>query len=260
MSTVTMDFCNLLTILLYHRHEREIHPEFIAPELPTQTDKDLSDDSMFNYHQCKMAFGLLIRGFEDAVKEGDGQRLFETYKLLLLIYKSHKHPKYAYVTLHYLIKVCAILPEFEAERLKWNRVVNLHGGKACNIPLDLRKEHQNKLLKILWKGLGPNLDEQSAARIAGTLDAVELILHNIDADCKLTHKSSYRSVAKREEAVMQVIKDLQSIDAFKFVKGRQGHPSFSKFSANFFESIDYRELHKWIKDTLQTWRSIYEKT
>ena len=104
------------------------------------------------------------------------------------------------------------------------------------------------------------MDEQSAALIAGTLDTVELILHNIDAHCKLTHKSSYRSVDKREEAVMQVIKDLQSIDAFKFVKGRQGHPSFSKFSANFFKSLDYRELHKWIKDTLQTWSSIYEKT
>lgn len=171
MTTVTMDFCNLL-ILFYHRHEREIDPEFVAPELPTQTDQDQSDDSMFNYHRCKMAFGLLIRGLEDAVKEGDGQRLFE---------------------------------------------------------------------------------------IAGTLDAVEVILHSIDTDCKLTHKSSYRSVAKREEAVMQVIKDLLSIAAFKFVKGRQGHPSFSKFSAIFFESLDYRQLHKLIKDTLQTWSSIYEK-
>ena len=66
-------------------------------------------------------------------------------------------------------------------------------------------------------------------------------------------------MAKREEAVVQVIKDLQSIDAFKFVKCRQGHLSFSKFSANFFESLDYRELHKWIKDTLQTWSSIYGK-
>ena len=147
---------------------------------------------MFNYHHCKRAFGLLIRGFEDAVKERDGKRLFETCKLLLLIYKSHKHPKYAYVTLHYLIKVCAILPEFEGERFKWNRFVNLHGGRACNIPLDLRKEHQNKLLKILWKGLGPNLDEQSAARIAGTLDAVELILHIMEKGLPLTLNSCYQ--------------------------------------------------------------------
>ena len=64
-------------------------------------------------------------------------------------------------------------------------------GKACNIPLDLLKEHKNNLLKILWKGLGPNLNEQSAAQIASTLNAVELILHNIDADCKLTHKIKY---------------------------------------------------------------------
>lgn len=197
--------------------------------------------------------------FEDAVKEGDGQRLFEIYKLLLLIYKSNKHPKYAYVTLLYLVKICAILPEFEAERLKWNRAVNLYGGKACNIPLDLRKEHQNNLLKILWKGLGPNLDEGSAARIAGTLDAVELIMHHIDEDCKLSRRSSYRSVAKKQEAVLQIIQDLKSIEAFKFIRGREGHPSFPNFSANLFEGLDYRELHKWIKNTLQTWSSIYER-
>ncbi len=197
--------------------------------------------------------------FEDAVKEGDGQRLFEIYKLLLLIYKSTKHPKYAYVTLLYLAKICAILPEFEAERLKWNRVVNLYGGKACNVPLDLRKEHQNNLLKILWRAVGPNLDEQSAARIAGTLDAVELILKQIDQDCKLSRRSSYRSVAKKQEAVHQIISDLQSIEAFKFVRGREGHPSFPKFSANLFAGLDYRELHRWIKDTLQTWSSIYNR-
>lgn len=141
----------------------------------------------------------------------------------------------------------------------WNRVVNLYGGKACNVPLDLRKEHQNNLLKILWKALGPNLNERSAARIAGTLDAVELILHRIDEDCKLSRRSSYRSVAKKEEAVNQIINDLQSVAAFKFVRGREGHPSFPKFSANLFAGLDYRELHKWIKDTLNTWSSIYEK-
>ena len=87
------------------------------------------------------------------------------------------------------------------------------------------------------KLFAPELREtfsQEIARECKNYSKVELILHNIDAGCKLTHKSSYRSVAKREEAVMQVVKDLQSIDAFKFVKGRQGHPSFSKFSANFF--------------------------
>ena len=193
------------------------------------------------------------------MKEGDGDRIYELYKLLLLIYKSHKHPKYAYVTLLYLVRISAILPEFEAERLKWNRVVNLHGGKACNVPMDLRKEHQNNLMKVLWKALGPNLNEKNAARIAGTLDAIELILHNIDEDCKLSCKSSYRSVAKKEEAVHQIINDLQAINAFKFVRGRDGHPSFPKFNPNLFADLDYRKLHDWITDLVEEWSSIYER-
>lgn len=104
--------------------------------------------------------------------------------------------------------------------------------------LDLRKEHEYKLLKILWKGLGPNLDEQSAAQIASTVDAVELILHNIDADCKLNHKSSYRSVAKREKAVMQVIKDLQSIDTFKSVKVTPLFPNLVQCFSKAFTTGD----------------------
>lgn len=175
--------------------------------------------------------------FEDAVKEGDGQRIYELYQLFLLIYKSHKHTKYAYVTLHYLVRISAILPEFEADRLKWNRVVNLHGGKACNVPMDLRKEHQNNLLKILWKALGPNLNEKNAARIAGTLDGIELILHNIDEDCKLSDRSSHRSVAKKEEAVTQIISDLQTINAFKISGAGRGIPLFLNLMPTFSQAL-----------------------
>lgn len=81
-----------------------------------------------------MGLGLLFMAFEDALKEGDGQHIFETYKPLHLVYKSKKHPKCAYVTLHYLTRICATFPKFGAERLKWNRAFNLHGGKACNVP------------------------------------------------------------------------------------------------------------------------------
>ena len=47
--------------------------------------------------------------FEDAVKEGDGQSLFGIYKITLLPFKAHNHPKYAYMNLSYLVKICAIL-------------------------------------------------------------------------------------------------------------------------------------------------------
>jgi hypothetical protein len=176
----------------------------------------------------------------------------------LLIFKANKHPKYAYVNLLYLVKICAILPEFEAERMKWNRFINTRGGKGLNIPLDLHKEHQNRLLKVMWRALGPNLNDKNAARVAGTLESMELILEGIDNDCKLSAISSYRAINKKEEAVYQITSDLISIDAFKFTRNRIGHPSFPKFGSNMLSALDYRDLHHWMKEKIKGWGSIYE--
>ena len=38
------------------------------------------------------------------------------------------------------------------------------------VPLDLRKEHDNKDIKTMWRNLGANLDEHNAERTAGTLE------------------------------------------------------------------------------------------
>ena len=127
--------------------------------------------------------------------------MFEIYKLFLLLYKANGHTKYAYVTLLHLAKISAIFPAFKAHRLKWNRFVNNNGGKGCNIPLDLKKEQQNKVLETMWRALGPNLNKTNAARLASTLDSVELILNSVDKDCRLTRKSACRSLANKEEAV-----------------------------------------------------------
>ena len=245
------------------RHERHIHPQFSVSDHSTMEEerkdetKD-TEDYMFNYHQSKLMFGLILKSFEDAVKEGDGHRLFEIYKLLLLIYKSKGHTKYAYATLLYLVKICALLSHFEADRLKRNRFYNNHGGQGKNISLDLKKEHQNRLLKKMWRALGPNLNERNAARLAQTLDSVEVILDGIDKDCKLSERNATRSLAKKEEAVHQITKDLISKRVFVHAEGRAGHPSFSQFGSTFIANLDYRDLHKWMRKLIESWGSIYQ--
>ena len=69
----------------------------------------------------------MLLEFNDAIKEGDGARLFELYKLALLLYKTYGHYKYAYAVLLYLVKCTAILPPSQALRLKWNRFFNGSG-------------------------------------------------------------------------------------------------------------------------------------
>ena len=67
------------------------------------------EDYKFNYHSAKLTFGLVMLEFNDAIKEGYGGRLFELYKLAMLLYKTHGHYKYAYAVLLYLVKCIAIL-------------------------------------------------------------------------------------------------------------------------------------------------------
>ena len=197
--------------------------------------------------------------FEDSMKEGDGEELHQLYKLALLVYKAKNHHKYAYVTLLYLVKICAILSKFEAQCLKWNRFYNNQGMKGTNIPLDLEKEQQNHLLKTMWHVLGANVNEDNAARLASTIDFVGEVLCSVAADCHLLKRCSHRSIAKEEEAVYQIMNDLLAIKAFDHhINGGEGHPSFPKFKSNILECLDYRDLHKWIKEKLKEWASIYQ--
>lgn len=259
---------------LFNRHERKDHDQPVDDQEPGVTtnnqQQSTSDrqnvtnkandpsDYLYNYHQKKLSFGLLLFSFEDAVKEGDGQRLFDIYKVTMLLFKANNHPKYAYINLLYLVKIHAILPQFEAERLKWNRFINTKGGKGLNIPLDLHKEHQNKLLKTMWRALGPNLNEKNASRLAGALESMESIIAGIDKDCKLSERSSFRSVKKKEEAVHQITTDLVSIKAFEYTSHREGHTSFPYIKPNILSGIDYRDLHHWMKEKVKYWGSIYE--
>ena len=49
-------------------------------DINTEEEGKDPNDYLYNYHRKKLAFGLLLMSFDDAVTEGDGQRLFDIYK------------------------------------------------------------------------------------------------------------------------------------------------------------------------------------
>ena len=102
-----------------HRHEKRFHPQFEPPENITEEETKLPSDSdhLYYYHCAKLKFGSILFPFNNAVQEGDGQRLHNIYKLALLLYKSGGHFKYAYVVFLYLIKISALYSEFEEFQL-----------------------------------------------------------------------------------------------------------------------------------------------
>jgi len=196
--------------------------------------------------------------FNDAIKKGDGNRLFDIYKISLLLYKAQGYFKYAYVVLLHLVKCICILPEKQALSVKCNRFYNGSGRPGANISLDLKKEQQNRVLKSMWRPLGPNLDEANADRVAGTLEAVETILESIDQDCFNYDSNSLRTSREDHEAVAQIVKDLLDQHVLEKVSGQEGHPSFPTFERSLQHDLDYRDLHKLIKEHVELWGTIHE--
>ena len=128
----------------------------------SQSSEELPTDDRFNYTCVCLAFGLLLRNFDDSVKEGDGERIIRCWKMSLLIFRAYGHTKYAYATCHLIAAIQATLTPHQAHCLMWNRTVNNTGGNGRNISMDLRLEHLNNFTKGMLKDLGPNLTENAA--------------------------------------------------------------------------------------------------
>lgn len=216
------------------------------------------NDYRYNYHKAKMRFGLLLQDINDAIREGDGERLVNLYRITLLLYKCYGRTKYSFTTLLFLTKVKAILPLEKANNLIWNRFCNTQGKKGKNLSLDLRLEQKNNLLKACLKVLGSNFSEDSAQRIARSIGQIEDIMRGVDTDCMESRESKNRSKTDPTETVRQIVTDLQSVQAFIFTPGREGYPSFPKMSANLLDGLDYREMYSWMKTKLAEWAKIYE--
>ena len=108
-----------------------------------QDDKKQEQDTIYNYHKSRMQLGLLFMNIEDSIKEGDGNRLLNCYKLVLLLVYRFKHTKYAYAILLLLAQNNGLLSEAESLSLISNRFANYKGTPGGNIPLDLHMEHMN---------------------------------------------------------------------------------------------------------------------
>lgn len=186
--------------------------------------------------------------FRDVVREGDGDRLFDIYKVVLLLYKIYGYYKYVYVILFYLVKCIVIFFKQQVLSCKWNRFYNGIGGKGINIFLDYKKEFQYFGLKFMWRQLGLNLNELSVERIVGILEIVDLIYEFIDRDCFKEEKYGYRIFLKDQDVVKQIVDDLISCQVFKKINGCEGYLLFLEFNRSLMYGLDYRDLYNWMQE------------
>jgi len=84
-------------------HEKKKHDGLVAPDVPPPPTESESHkaDYLFNCHSAKLTFGLVLGDINDAIREGDGDRLMDLYKMALPIYYSHGRTKYQSIQLYF---------------------------------------------------------------------------------------------------------------------------------------------------------------
>ena len=92
-------------------------------------DNQANKDDVYRYACELLSLGLLYSEYSDAVKEGDGQRVFRCFKYILLMFKASNRVNHACEIFCTLAQHKFILSPRLAHQLQWSRFINTHGKK-----------------------------------------------------------------------------------------------------------------------------------
>lgn len=116
------------------RHEQTSHSLFVEAETgEDQSKAKKPGDNIFDYGCLHLSLGLLIQDAEDAVEEGNGDRLIRVWKFLTFLYHLNGANKYALAGLRVQASMLGLLTPKDAHRFKWNRFAGLQEGPGRRI-------------------------------------------------------------------------------------------------------------------------------
>jgi len=117
-----------------------------------------------------LSLGLIWHNFLDATKEGDGNRIIQCWKFLLLAFKATNRKSYCVEALNLLLQVNYLLSSREAAQVKWCHTVNTTNLQGHNVSMDLHLEHLNRRLKSAIRKMSSNVTYNSVKLAAESVD------------------------------------------------------------------------------------------
>ena len=201
-------------------------------------------DGVYNYARVLCHFGTLVIEFRDAWAEGDGDRIFQCWRLFMPHFIACGRTKYALEALRLQFQVKAILSPQLAHQIKWDRFVNTRGGMGRNIPCDLHNEHVNKQVKSIIANMGSNLTEEALQRAARSVSLISAICKSFDRWTGVSVGTSAHSTRADKEDVAKVTQAVLKNDLLNISAGRK-HLAFPKLKTN--------PLHNWNQEKTKQW-------
>lgn len=79
-----------------------------------------SDDRVYNYTRVLGHYSVLVAEFRDAWGEGDGDRVFRCWRVMLPYFKANGRTKYSLEALRFQFQVRAVLSPQLAHQVTWD--------------------------------------------------------------------------------------------------------------------------------------------
>lgn len=202
---------------------------------------------------ARHSLGLLLRDADDAVKEGDGERMCRVWKFLTLLYRVGGNNKYALAGLRLTASQVGLLTPRQAHQLKWNRFAATKQGPGKRISRDLRLESNNVVAKEEIKALGfPNINSDSIVKTTKSTGFMEKLLKKARDELVLLKRTTHNCNKVRRDVFIRVLNQVhKQADIFCHTPGRQFR-SFTP-SSPVFKQINRKQLHSWISRHKRKW-------
>ena len=217
--------------------------------------KRTSKDKVYLYGKKVLNLGILWCAFDDAIKEGDGDRVLRYWKLLLIVFKAKRHTNYSKEAIVLLSQYHCRLSGRKAAQLKWSRFINTKGIAGGNISCDLHLEHLNCRLKGMIAGICSNgTNPETIDRAARSLGVVNKICNTFECQNDIPPESDRHkrpSFIKDFKLILELLEDRM---VFKEQPGRS-HSSFKKIQ-QIFQHCSSKELSDWISKRLKSYKNV----
>ena len=214
------------------------------------------DDQVRAYAKEVLSLGAILMEFNDAVQEGDGERLLRVWKFLLLAFRSSNKKKYTFEGLLLLIQANFLLTPRLKYQLMYSRFVNTRGGPGKNIPMDLHVEHVNRIVKSAIYHQMSNLSPTAIIRTSRCTGSFINTTEQFDRISSLHCQSSSHSEANLDKDIHRIVTQLHKTSkVFNFVPQRQ-HLHFKSVSGSIMNSLksdsNREKLVNWMEGHLKS--------
>ena len=208
-------------------------------------------DGVREYAKEVLTLTLLYKEYDDAIKEGDGQRVLQVWRFLLFIFKAGNRKNYAIEALTLLSQYHFFLSPRLAQQLLHSRFINTHGWPGHNIPCDLHMEHINRACKTAVNNLVANLTPKAIVRVGRCVGSVMNITQQFDRECDVSPTYGTHADVSLKKDVKCVVKELvEKSKVFSNIPGRY-HTSFKSLTGSITEKLELDELTQWMGRTIK---------